>query len=99
LHFDDIRKLLDVINGLVDKGNTVIVIEHNLDVIKTSDWIIDMGPEGGAEGGTIVAEGTPEDIAAVPESYTGKFLAETLSSTGASTGAPQRSNRRRKVSA
>ena len=99
LHFDDIRKLLDVINGLVDKGNTVIVIEHNLDVIKTSDWVIDMGPEGGAEGGTIVAEGTPEDIAAVPESYTGKFLAETLSSTGASTAAPRRSNRRRKVSA
>jgi excinuclease ABC subunit A len=99
LHFDDIRKLLDVINGLVDKGNTVIVIEHNLDVIKTSDWIIDMGPEGGAEGGAIVAEGTPEDIAAVPESYTGKFLAETLSGTGASTGAPRRSNRRRKVSA
>jgi excinuclease ABC subunit A len=99
LHFDDIRKLLDVINGLVDKGNTVIVIEHNLDVIKTSDWIIDMGPEGGAEGGTIVAEGTPEDIAAVPESYTGKFLAETLRSTGAPTSAPRRSNRRRKVSA
>jgi excinuclease ABC subunit A len=99
LHFDDIRKLLDVINGLVDKGNTVIVIEHNLDVIKTSDWIIDMGPEGGAEGGTIVAEGTPEDIAAVPESYTGKFLAETLSGTGAPTSAPRRSNRRRKVSA
>ncbi len=99
LHFDDIRKLLDVINGLVDKGNTVIVIEHNLDVIKTSDWIIDMGPEGGAEGGTIVAEGTPEDIAAVPESYTGKFLAETLSGTGASARAPRRSNRRRKVSA
>ncbi len=99
LHFDDIRKLLDVINGLVDKGNTVIVIEHNLDVIKTSDWIIDMGPEGGAEGGTIVAEGTPEDIAAVPESYTGKFLAETLSRTAASARAPRRSNRRRKVSA
>jgi excinuclease ABC subunit A len=99
LHFEDIRKLLDVINGLVDKGNSVIVIEHNLDVIKTSDWVIDMGPEGGAEGGTIVAEGTPEDIAAVPESYTGKFLAETLSSTGASTAAPRRSNRRRKVSA
>ncbi|HWF69547.1 MAG TPA: excinuclease ABC subunit UvrA [Mycobacterium sp.] len=99
LHFDDIRKLLDVLNGLVDKGNTVIVIEHNLDVIKTSDWIIDMGPEGGAEGGTIVAEGTPEDIAAVPESYTGKFLAETLSGTGTSTGTPRRSNRRRKVSA
>jgi excinuclease ABC subunit A len=99
LHFDDIRKLLDVINGLVDKGNTVIVIEHNLDVIKTSDWIIDMGPEGGAEGGTIVAEGTPEDIAAVPESYTGKFLAETLSGAAASTSARRRSNRRRKVSA
>jgi excinuclease ABC subunit A len=77
----------------------VIVIEHNLDVIKTSDWIIDMGPEGGAEGGTIVAEGTPEDIAAVPESYTGKFLAETLSGTGTSASAPRRSNRRRKVSA
>ena len=64
LHFDDIRKLLKVINGLVDKGNSVIVIEHNLDVIKTSDWIIDMGPEGGAGGGTVVAEGTPEDVAA-----------------------------------
>ena len=66
LHFEDIRKLLMVINGLVDKGNTVIVIEHNLDVIKTSDWIIDMGPEGGAGGGTVVAQGTPEDVAAVP---------------------------------
>ena len=74
LHFEDIRKLLLVINGLVDKGNTVIVIEHNLDVIKTSDWIIDMGPEGGSGGGTIVAEGTPEQIAAHPESYTGEFL-------------------------
>ncbi len=93
LHFDDIRRLLDVINGLVDKGNTVIVIEHNLDVIKTSDWIIDMGPEGGAEGGTIVAEGTPEDIAATPESYTGKFLAETLSGTAASASAPRRRRR------
>jgi excinuclease ABC subunit A len=77
----------------------VIVIEHNLDVIKTSDWILDMGPEGGAEGGTIVAEGTPEEIAAVPESYTGKFLAETLSRTATSTAPPRRSNRRRKVSA
>jgi excinuclease ABC subunit A len=88
--------LLDVINGLVDKGNTVIVIEHNLDVIKTADWVIDMGPEGGAGGGTVVAEGTPEDIAAVPESYTGKFLAETLGST---TATPARSTKRRKVSA
>jgi excinuclease ABC subunit A len=99
LHFDDIRKLLDVINGLVDKGNTVIVIEHNLDVIKTSDWIIDMGPEGGAGGGTVVAEGTPEDIAAVPESYTGKFLAETLGGSGVSASAPRRSSRRRKATA
>jgi excinuclease ABC subunit A len=78
LHFEDIRKLLGVINGLVDKGNTVIVIEHNLDVIKTSDWIVDMGPEGGASGGTVVAEGTPEDVAMNNDSYTGHFLAETL---------------------
>ncbi|MFG1797185.1 excinuclease ABC subunit UvrA [Nocardia sp. NPDC049149] len=78
LHFEDIRKLLKVINGLVDKGNTVIVIEHNLDVIKTSDWVIDMGPEGGSGGGTVVAEGTPEDVAAVAESYTGQFLREAL---------------------
>jgi excinuclease ABC subunit A len=100
LHFEDIRKLLDVINGLVDKGNTVIVIEHNLDVVKTSDWIIDMGPEGGAGGGTIVAEGTPEDIVAVPESYTGKFLAEVLAKTRKpSAGTTKRATKRRKVSA
>ncbi|TCK24711.1 excinuclease ABC subunit A [Pseudonocardia endophytica] len=74
LHFEDIRKLLAVIQGLVDKGNSVIVIEHNLDVIKTSDWVIDMGPEGGSGGGTVVAEGTPEQIAANPESHTGRFL-------------------------
>ena len=78
LHFEDIRKLLKVINGLVDKGNSVIVIEHNLDVIKTSDWIIDMGPEGGDGGGRIVAEGTPEDVAKVKESYTGQYLRELL---------------------
>ncbi|GHE86618.1 UvrABC system protein A [Amycolatopsis deserti] len=78
LHFEDIRKLLGVINGLVDKGNTVIVIEHNLDVIKTSDWVIDLGPEGGSGGGMIVAEGTPEDVAQVGESYTGKFLQDLL---------------------
>ncbi|MER7451467.1 excinuclease ABC subunit UvrA [Nocardia beijingensis] len=78
LHFEDIRKLLNVINGLVDKGNTVIVIEHNLDVIKTSDWVIDMGPEGGSGGGTVVAEGTPEEVAAVAHSYTGQFLKEVL---------------------
>ncbi|GAA4614931.1 excinuclease ABC subunit UvrA [Saccharopolyspora hordei] len=78
LHFEDIRKLLGVINGLVDKGNTVIVIEHNLDVIKTADWVLDLGPEGGAGGGTLVAEGTPEDLAAIDESHTGRFLAPVL---------------------
>ncbi|MFE7717431.1 excinuclease ABC subunit UvrA [Nocardia rhizosphaerihabitans] len=78
LHFEDIRKLLKVINGLVDKGNTVIVIEHNLDVIKTSDWVVDMGPEGGSGGGTVVATGTPEDVAQVSDSYTGQFLKEVL---------------------
>jgi excinuclease ABC subunit A len=78
LHFEDIRKLLGVLQGLVDKGNTVIVIEHNLDVIKSSDWIVDMGPEGGSGGGTVVTEGTPEEVAAYPDSYTGQFLAEVL---------------------
>lgn len=78
LHFEDIRKLLKVLNGLVDKGNTVIVIEHNLDVVKSADWIIDLGPEGGAGGGKIVAEGTPEEVAQVKESYTGHYLAEVL---------------------
>jgi excinuclease ABC subunit A len=78
LHFEDIRKLIGVINGLVDKGNTVIVIEHNLDVIKTSDWIVDMGPEGGSGGGTVVGAGTPEDIMAMKESYTGEFLKQVL---------------------
>ncbi|WP_327681652.1 excinuclease ABC subunit UvrA [Kitasatospora sp. NBC_00458] len=78
LHFEDISKLITVLSGLVDKGNTVIVIEHNLDVIKTADWIVDMGPEGGSGGGTVVAEGTPEQIAAVSESHTGKFLRDIL---------------------
>jgi excinuclease ABC subunit A len=78
LHFEDISKLLKVLSGLVDKGNTVIVIEHNLDVIKTADWIVDMGPEGGAGGGLVVAEGTPEQVAAVPASHTGKFLRDIL---------------------
>jgi excinuclease ABC subunit A len=78
LHFEDVNKLLGVLNRLVDTGNTVIVIEHNLDVIKSSDWVIDMGPEGGFRGGTVVAEGTPEDVAKVSASYTGQFLAEIL---------------------
>jgi excinuclease ABC subunit A len=78
LHFEDVRRLLTVLQRLVDSGNTVIIIEHNLDVIKTVDWIIDLGPEGGDEGGRIVAEGTPEEVAAVSESYTGKFLRDLL---------------------
>ncbi|GAA3049554.1 excinuclease ABC subunit UvrA [Actinokineospora globicatena] len=78
LHFEDIRKLLGVINGLVDKGNSVIVIEHNLDVIKGSDWIVDMGPEGGSGGGMVVAEGTPEDVVKADGSYTGEFLAHVM---------------------
>jgi excinuclease ABC subunit A len=78
LHFEDIRKLLTVLSRLVDQGNTVLVIEHNLDVIKTADWIIDLGPEGGSGGGTVVVEGTPETVAATPDSYTGQFLAPLL---------------------
>ena len=78
LHFADIELLLRVLNRLKEQGNTVVVIEHNLDVIKTSDWIIDLGPEGGTDGGEIVAEGTPEDVAKVKKSFTGKFLNELL---------------------
>ena len=80
LHFEDVRKLLLVLNRLVDTGNTVIVIEHNLDVIKSADWVIDLGPEGGARGGLVVAEGTPEEVARNSASYTGAFLAEVLRS-------------------
>ncbi len=78
LHFEDVRKLLEVLHALVDQGNTVIVIEHNLEVIKTADWLLDLGPEGGDGGGRIVASGTPEDVAADPESHTGRFLAPLL---------------------
>jgi len=78
LHFEDVRMLLDVLHRLVDRGNTVVVIEHNLDVIKTADWIVDLGPEGGRGGGTIVAAGTPEEVAANPLSHTGRFLADIL---------------------
>jgi excinuclease ABC subunit A len=78
LHFDDVRKLLDVLHALVDQGNTVVVIEHNLEVIKTADWIIDLGPEGGDAGGRIVAQGTPEQVARAPASYTGQYLADHL---------------------
>ena len=78
LHFQDIALLLDVLNQLVEAGNTVVVIEHNLDVIKTADWVVDMGPEGGDGGGQIVAQGTPEEIAANPASHTGHYLARVL---------------------
>ncbi|WP_151523284.1 excinuclease ABC subunit UvrA [Serinicoccus kebangsaanensis] len=78
LHFEDIRRLLGVLQGLVDKGNTVLVIEHNLDVIKSADWVVDLGPEGGRGGGTVVAEGTPEDVARDDSSHTGRFLAPVL---------------------
>jgi excinuclease ABC subunit A len=85
LHFADIEMLLEVLHRLADHGNTVVVIEHNLDVIKTADWVIDLGPEGGARGGEIVATGTPEDIARHPASHTGRFLAPVLGLAPAST--------------
>ncbi len=83
LHFEDIRKLLIVLGRLVDQGNSVLIIEHNLDVIKTADWLVDMGPEGGNRGGLVVAEGTPEEVATHPDSYTGQFLAPLLAESPA----------------
>jgi excinuclease ABC subunit A len=74
LHMDDVKRLLDVLDALVTAGNTVVVVEHNLDVIKTADWVIDLGPGGGEEGGRIVAAGTPEEVAKVEASYTGRYL-------------------------
>ncbi|HJT06393.1 MAG TPA: excinuclease ABC subunit UvrA [Stellaceae bacterium] len=85
LHFEDVRKLLDVLHALVEQGNTVLVIEHNLEVIKTADWIIDLGPEGGSGGGRIVASGTPERVAATPASYTGQYLKSYLTKAGEQT--------------
>jgi len=87
LHFEDISKLLRVLHGLVEKGNSVVVIEHNLDVIKTADWIIDLGPEGGGMGGSVIAEGTPEQVAAVEASHTGRFLKPVLAGRSAQGGA------------
>ena len=78
LHIDDIAKLADIINRLVETGNTVVVIEHNLDLIKVADYIIDLGPEGGEDGGNVIAKGTPEQVIKVKESYTGKYLKEYL---------------------
>jgi excinuclease ABC subunit A len=94
LHFADVQRLLDVLGRLVDAGNTVVVIEHNLDVIKTADWLIDLGPEGGEEGGEVVAVGPPEEVAAVPGSYTGRFLAELVEPAK-----PKRGRRREAVAA
>ncbi|MBV8088393.1 MAG: excinuclease ABC subunit A, partial [Alphaproteobacteria bacterium] len=88
LHYDDVRKLPEVLHALVETGNTVLVIEHNLEVIKTADWIIDLGPEGGDAGGHIVATGTPEDIAECEQSYTGQYLRPYLARR-----APQRRRR------
>jgi excinuclease ABC subunit A len=84
LHFEDVRKLLGVLHSLVDKGNSVIVIEHNLDVIKTADWVVDLGPEGGSGGGTVVVAGTPEAVAEHGESHTGSFLRGLLAQDRAS---------------
>ena len=83
LHFHDIEQLLKVLHRLRDRGNTIVVIEHNLDVIKTADWVVDLGPEGGEQGGQIIAYGTPEDVANHGNSYTGRFLAATLANQGA----------------
>jgi excinuclease ABC subunit A len=99
LHFEDIRKLLMVLEGLVDKGNTVITIEHNLDVIKSADWLIDMGPEGGHRGGTVLATGTPEEVAEVPESHTGQFLRPVLGLGGEARGAAAATGRAAKANA
>ena len=90
LHFEDIRKLLLVLGRLVDQGNSVLVIEHNLDVIKTADWLVDMGPEGGSRGGLVVAEGTPEDVAAHPESFTGQYLKPVLDGHSVTQSRPRR---------
>ncbi|TGE01906.1 excinuclease ABC subunit UvrA [Methylobacterium nonmethylotrophicum] len=99
LHFHDVAKLMEVLHELVDQGNSVVVIEHNLEVIKTADWVIDMGPEGGDGGGTIVAQGTPEDIAAADESHTGRFLREVLARRPAAPAAAPRAARTRKAAA
>ena len=103
LHFEDVRKLLEVLHRLVDHGNTVVVIEHNLDVIKTADWVIDLGPGGGVNGGRVVVEGTPETVAATAASFTGQYLKPLLERASVKPEvvevAPRRPKRARKVSA
>jgi excinuclease ABC subunit A len=91
LHFSDIELLTHALFGLRDAGNSILIIEHNIDLVACADWVVDMGPEGGEHGGVIVAAGTPEHIAAVPESHTGRYLKEAL---GSGTGGPQRDTRR-----
>ncbi len=90
LHFEDVRRLLLVLDRLVEAGNTVLVIEHNLDVIKCADWVVDLGPEGGDEGGHVIAEGTPEEVAEVPASFTGHYLAKVLAHQGRRPAAGER---------
>jgi excinuclease ABC subunit A len=101
LHFEDVRKLLEVLHRLADQGNTVVVIEHNLDVIKTADWVIDLGPGGGVNGGRITVEGTPETVAASPESFTGQYLKPLLERASVKPTVvetkPKRATRARKV--
>jgi excinuclease ABC subunit A len=95
LHAEDVRKLLGVLHSLVDMGNTVLVIEHNLDVVKTADWVIDLGPAGGPDGGQLVAQGTPEEVSLVEESYTGRFLRPLLGEADAGSGPGEPGDRRR----
>jgi excinuclease ABC subunit A len=96
LHFEDTHKLLDVLNKLVDQGNTVVIIEHNLDVIKSADYVIDLGPEGGQGGGRIVATGTPEEVSRSRESFTGRFLADIFRAPEASGGPSPTAERSRR---
>ncbi|MCA8902247.1 MAG: excinuclease ABC subunit A, partial [Hyphomonas sp.] len=99
LHFEDVRKLLEVLHSLVDAGNTVLVIEHNLDVVKTADWVLDIGPEGGDGGGQLIAAGTPEDIIREKKSWTGKFLAETFRRQDARRAARNKTSRAKPAAA
>jgi excinuclease ABC subunit A len=99
LHFEDVRKLLEVLHALVEQGNTVVVIEHNLEVIKTADWVLDLGPEGGDKGGEVVAEGTPEQVAQEPRSYTGGYLKELLTKSERAEAPPTLAKKKRGSSA